>query len=68
MEIVTKGKARGSFMWKLLQWERLGVRSCGNCYKGKGQGFIHVKIITNRKVSDKNVFESAGPLVRTLFS
>ena len=36
VEIVTKEKARGLSMWKLLQRERLGVCSCGNCYKGKG--------------------------------
>ena len=61
MEIITKGKARGSFMWKLLQKERPGVHLCGNCYKGKGQGscgncdkrkgqgFIYVEIVTKGK-------------------
>ena len=46
VEIITKGKARGSFMWKSLQRERPGVRSYGNCFRGKCQGFIHVEIVT----------------------
>ena len=49
VEIVTKGKARGLFMWKPLQRERPGVHSCGNRYKGKGQGFISVEIVTKGK-------------------